>query len=63
MIPKSHVDKLCTAKHDYSSKKHAEARIKAARKSGRIVSPSLAVYKCNFCACWHIGHKKEFEIR
>lgn len=60
-IPPEHIEKLCTSKHPYSSKKDAEARIKAARKKGRIISATLRIYKCAFCWAWHVGHKNNNE--
>lgn len=60
-IPQSHIDKLCTKKFQYSSKKAAEARIKAKRKKGFLISSNLRIYKCSFCFGWHLGHVKNQE--
>lgn len=56
-VPADHIYKLCTKKKQYT-KKQAEGRIKHARKMGKIISPNLKVYKCNFCWAYHIGHER-----
>ncbi len=60
-IPQAHIDKLCRNKHLYTSKKDAESRIKAKRKKGFLISPSLRIYKCSFCYGWHMGHQYEYD--
>lgn len=60
-IPQEHIDKLCTTKHPYTSEKDAEFKIKAMRKKGRIITPTLNIYKCRFCPAWHIGHIRTID--
>lgn len=60
-IPEEHIDKLCRSKVVYKSRKSAEARIRAKRKRGFIISTNLRIYKCSFCFGFHLGHLKEYS--
>ena len=56
-IPREHLEKLCLNKVQYT-KKQGESLIRIARKRGRIITPTLKVYKCRFCWAYHIGHER-----
>jgi len=47
---------MCDRKKRFTTKKHAEARLKSIRKKGIIVPPDAHVYLCPFCEGYHLGH-------
>jgi hypothetical protein len=46
---------MCERKIRYKSKKSADNKLKAIRKSGVIVQDGHA-YQCPVCSKWHLGH-------
>lgn len=47
--------RVCERKYVYRNK--AEAQESAANSSAHT-HEDIEAYKCGFCSCWHIGHKR-----
>lgn len=47
----------CWRKRRYESEKEALDVVKKRLEEGGVFG--LSVYHCEFCGCWHIGHRKE----
>lgn len=52
--PISPIERGCTSKTGYASRREARMR----SRHGRHQDGSLTAYHCAFCGLWHLGHRK-----
>lgn len=52
--PRSPIERGCTSKVPYDSRREARAR----SRNGRHQDGSLQPYHCQHCGAWHLGHRR-----
>jgi hypothetical protein len=51
--PTNHLERFCSSKISYASRREARARV----RGGRNQDGTLRPYHCQFCDAWHLGHR------
>lgn len=54
---KPRIGRTCEGKYGFYTRQHAK---NAARFKEEQLGIKMNVYLCDYCNCWHIGHKNEW---